>query len=1177
MVEPIDRMITNTSQQEDEQPFFDLGDTIAAPFRGIEGAAQDLYGLFDTLVGDALPDYDERFLGESRSTVGGLIEGISQFATGFIPVAGQLGKVGFLAKSPLLKAAAAGAITDFAFFDGHESRLSDLVQQYPALQNPISEYLASDEDDSELEGRFKASLEGVGIGAFTDTAFLGLKRFKAISKAKDAGASAEEALAAGNKAVSDDVINENISANTTTTNKASDAIEVDDAVFREFTDNADLNQNTDFTLAPRDQTETQRLVNGLNEKSLHLANITDEKTAAAYIRSAGQIADKGDIPEAVTEDLLVGLAKEHSDVNGGDLNVLIARLKGAKDQQRTLTIQGLVAKDALDKQGKFFSELVSEKLKGGDLSQLGVQDLADIYEQTSKFAGLTRAYRDWGSEVGLSLKSRQTKVDLVLGSRDEAGKFVPVKPPKNPQDLDRWLAQQGGRKEVERNIEALTTALKEGDAAGAKMGQLGIGSRAVKISTEYWMNAILSGPKTHAVNVMSNSFATVYRPVEALLGNAVRSVGDVVTKGSIQESTREIWGDLAREMTGLYQAIPDAFRASKLALKQNEGVLFPGSNRLEVKGASQQALTAKNVGLEDSSFLGGMVNFLGNTITTPGRLLTTGDEFFKQLNFRSSANSNIFKRAQKLISEGRLRPEDQAEWIVNTRERFFREGQAFSASNAYKEGVEHAKRSGAQTSEEITAGALDYIRNNEDDIRALTDISNTAREAAEEATFTSPLGIQGGFVDEAAAKLQGMTISHPTLRFVVPFVRTPTNLLKFAARRLDIPHFVMSGSYLKRARKMGLGGTEKIANRFKSDLLSGDARKKTEALGRLSAGTGAMFFFMNQAASGEITGRGPENPAQRKVLEESGWQPYSIKTDDGYVSYQRFDPFASIIGSVVDLTQYGKYADVSDQSTVETGMSAVLFAFANNFTNKSYLTGMENMISLLSKPEQRSERFINRFGGSFIPSVVSQSVTAVDGDTTREVQGLMDTLMSRTPGWSKDLPPVRNVLGKPVEKVTSLGYDSVGQVMDMFLPIAYTEVNDDVVTKEMANLRWAFTPPRSTRGGVDMREFKSASNQDAYDRMMELQGTLKFNGRTLQDQLRKTIQSDFYSRQSDQPDLEFEPPRVKTLKRIIRRYNRAAFRKVLGEFPEYRAAYIQVRQRKRDSFRGNLAPLNRLT
>ena len=103
----------DVNNEEEENDFFDIaGDVLAAPFRGIEGAFQGAYNLADYLAFDVLPDYDTRFLGTSKTMAGGAVEGISQFATGFIPLFGLAGRAGALAKAgTATKAVVAGAAT----------------------------------------------------------------------------------------------------------------------------------------------------------------------------------------------------------------------------------------------------------------------------------------------------------------------------------------------------------------------------------------------------------------------------------------------------------------------------------------------------------------------------------------------------------------------------------------------------------------------------------------------------------------------------------------------------------------------------------------------------------------------------------------------------------------------------------------------------------------------------------------------------------------------------------------------------------------------------------------------------------------------------------------------------------------------------------------------------------
>jgi hypothetical protein len=62
----------------------------------------------------------------------------------------------------------AGAVADFAAFAPHEERLSNLIQCFPELQNPVTDYLQAKPDDGNVEGRLKNALEGLILGALTE-------------------------------------------------------------------------------------------------------------------------------------------------------------------------------------------------------------------------------------------------------------------------------------------------------------------------------------------------------------------------------------------------------------------------------------------------------------------------------------------------------------------------------------------------------------------------------------------------------------------------------------------------------------------------------------------------------------------------------------------------------------------------------------------------------------------------------------------------------------------------------------------------------------------------------------------------------------------------------------------------------------------------------------------------
>ncbi|RKS85745.1 DNA/RNA non-specific endonuclease [Orbus hercynius] len=106
---------------------------------------------------------------EAETVSGALAHGVSQFLVGFIPAAKglkiikPLTRMGKLAQSMI-----AGGVADFAVFAPHEERLSNLIQSFDELQNPVTAYLQASPDDSSAEGRLKNTLEGLLLGALIE-------------------------------------------------------------------------------------------------------------------------------------------------------------------------------------------------------------------------------------------------------------------------------------------------------------------------------------------------------------------------------------------------------------------------------------------------------------------------------------------------------------------------------------------------------------------------------------------------------------------------------------------------------------------------------------------------------------------------------------------------------------------------------------------------------------------------------------------------------------------------------------------------------------------------------------------------------------------------------------------------------------------------------------------------
>lgn len=117
---------------------------------------------------------------EQDTVTGNLIEGISQFMTGFLTGGAALKSAGWARATPgavnWTRSMVQGAIADFTAFEANEGRMMDLLGDHaPEAVQPFVEFMQTNEEDGELLGRFKTSLEGAGLGVLADTLMVGAR------------------------------------------------------------------------------------------------------------------------------------------------------------------------------------------------------------------------------------------------------------------------------------------------------------------------------------------------------------------------------------------------------------------------------------------------------------------------------------------------------------------------------------------------------------------------------------------------------------------------------------------------------------------------------------------------------------------------------------------------------------------------------------------------------------------------------------------------------------------------------------------------------------------------------------------------------------------------------------------------------------------------------------------
>ena len=792
-----------------------------------------------------------------------------------------------------------------------------------------------------------------------------------------------------------------------------------------------------------------------------------------------------------------------------------AQAKEGEDAEKVLR-DIRITQQSYREQGKALIQNISDIVKEFDEGVGGTVATTKLKNAFQQLLTVADVYRRIGRETAITLQARDEgfgKRKLGLSEADTAieelrNEFI------NSTDMD-----------IKRMVELVKEHIDPDDVDGSlarllKTAKKAQGKHFLDMPTEYWMNSILSGPKTQVVNIVGNGLTQVISTLEAVAGGLSTGNMDVV------KAVFASWSD--------WKMFTEAFKFSKKAFKEQDNLLDPANRSFEE--AQRGAITGQRA--SEAPIIGGMVSdsakesidALGNIIRIPSRLLLSTDEFFKQLAYRRAAR---LKSAMSGIQQGIRDPKALAGHINKTIDGIVTEGgRMMSKEGLVREATEIANKQGLKGKDK----AAFIIKYKDDNFNP--DSSALMQYAAEEAqylTFTKELQ------DKTLGKaLQDATNKVPYLRLVLPFVRTPTNILKFAAERT--PAAVL----MKEERQ-----------RFFEDYKSGEPLRIARANGKvltggLAAGVMLEAVFNNRD---NITGGGPSNEREKEALMATGWRPYSIRIGDTYYSYQRLDPVSTVLGIAADLVEVGVREDKAfDESGAEHIANALILSLTRNFTNKSYLAGIQMWADALGDPDRYVEKLGRNYAGSFVPNVLSQ-MADYDSQAIKEVRSITDSV-KRKLGMRGSLDTKRNILGEEYVAEQWMGTGFIN-------PIQLSTKKNDPILTEMASLNHAFrNPPANLGGQIDLLEYENDKGQSANDRQLELLKTVKLRGLSLRQTLNKLIKSRNYQRLSPESEPGLPSPRIQQINSVLTKYRKEARRQMLREYPELNAQYSSLTQAK---------------
>ena len=668
-------------------------------------------------------------------------------------------------------------------------------------------------------------------------------------------------------------------------------------------------------------------------------------------------------------------------------------------------------------------------------------------------------------------------------------------------------------REMARRISALADA--EDFAALDEVVKRSVGARTYDAVVQAWINGLLSGPKTHLVNMMSNTSvifnSMAERSVAARLGHVMGSDNAVEM------------GEATAQWFGLVQGLKDSFRISAkadqlgpvfrdvagaegmrgraAAAREGLGRVFPaeeqgtvfrsiatgqsGFGLQKIDAPRQGALASEVWDVASDTALGRTLDTLNVVTQIPGRALGAEDELFKTIGYRMELHAQALRQARREVSAGMI-PEAEFKGRIS-----------------------------------------EIIENPPENIRL------QALDAAAYQTFNGAPG-------KLSQTIMKYRDAAPVIGVLTaPFVRTVGNLLKYTYERTPL------------APLMG---------EVRANIKAGGARRDM-ALAKISTGSTIMLIAADMAMSGQITGQGPADPQKRAAQRRSKIQPYSVKVGDRWFAYNRVDPIGTLIGlsaDIVDITVNGDFDDDKWNEDVERAVIATVAAIGNNSMNESYMQGMANFVEAMADPTRNAEYWAGGIAGSIIPTGVAE-VTRYQDPYMREARSMWDSIKARTPGMSDELPLRRDLWGRPIDRRSGLG-----ATFDAVSPIYSKKEGAEPIDKELLRLGDAPSgmPRRTSLNGITIN---LDQYEGAYSRLVELAGNevklAKYGNKGAKDALNDVINGDspfsvIYKLRTDGPD----GGKMSFIRGVVQEYRAAAKDQLLDEFPQIT---VEVRRKKK--------------
>ena len=914
------------------------------------------------------------------------------------------------------------------------------------------------------------------------------------------------------------------------------------------------------------KTIEERALKGDLPKADRLGVVDDVTAEQATAYEAFKIAKAADDPTRTTfaKSAFNNLKPEQQEAvlegHAGHIPMGLERLR-----------QGM-ARGGLDENGK-----VIHKASAADTFEVEL-NLGDIHREQSTLAKRRlRAEKagDEGELVNIKLAEEALRLEEVATIRawipptSTAGSALRAVGLARRYSPEWFEAVKSWEKATGKPIaDRIRTLAKLSDGDPEMLSRLGHAMDTPKLwdyFQEYWINGLLSGIPTQAVNTSSNALRGGIDVAEksAALAMEVKASGGKFTKA---DAIGEIQADIKAGFAATGPAVKMFFKLLREDYKEQ----FVKDNPRWESHTYRSKLDHPTASIPGKP---------GKVVRFPGTALQAMDIAFKIIAGERYAASKSYRMALDKVKSREIKPEqmraemdrlngvgEAVEWTelrhYGSPELVSQAGWKPTRTDAhggiwFTEGKEYL--SGAHTKIYIPKNKLLRI----DDIifggdraasKKLLDLLPRGRSKTDEIALAKKLGYWGvkrgrdvALTPEGvkAAKtsrptdvggmphmdvLKAMKENAQRLTFTSPLgagmqkvlsvrdIEVPIPILGDARPgTMLIPFVSTPWNVIKAAvarSPLGLLRLKNLKQKYKNNKMT--SQEYYREMAATWMGTTLTVVLVGAAKAGFVTGGGPVNQQDRQNLLSTGWRPYSLKFGDVYLQLQRLEPLGTILGMAGDIAELGDSDDKAGK---------IIATIKDNMTDKSFLYGLETFAKAFSNPEQFGSIYLRQMQGSMVPTFFAKMAQAVDPYQRQQeafgaTAGVPDSMAYRIPGVSMALPLKASALGEPRERWgvgnvdTTLGKIASGvQSVVAAMPLSFGR-EDREVEQEFNRLRGhkGMPPsmPRRTKKlrlrGVDGTDVELTTDEYAiYDRYHAM----------AKEQLAKMIASPQYARIPD--------------------------------------------------------------